>query len=551
MRCIRDGVTLITASIALIVTGAFLLHQSLAADWRWCTLPWLGGERALWPWLPRRTPQLRGFQVSIGWACPQCYLVQDIRAWDGRTMVRSKNAVHRQGRASGHDKACVAQALGPGQPPAERGALSLILHNASREARYRRWAQRLGLAPMDASLTMVGGGRPIGAVLWQRGGCPSVQQQSPWHCPVIERCEAHVNGIRVMADKACKTGNKLPLHVASLPILLAVESIEGQVDVNPYHALFVSERTFSLWCIWEAVRDLRRLHIGEVHLAMPSAALRAMSSFEVAILRSLAPMANFFPGSNEQNTSYATFARIFTPDRPGIQRLERRSFVNYMRSFLVDRAAEPRLMHFAADVRLAVLGRHAATVAGPTTTPAHVLLVQRTRTRILGGANTGQLAEVVQAMCVRGLAVRVASFDSVPLVEQMRATTAATVLLSVHGSQMVNIIWMHPERAAVVEVLLRYGWCCGNDDHGTGIGVVSGSMLDPAEPRCPHGCNGYYKSDIANLASAFGIRYVYLDALYISPPQHSNPIERRHVLVNATEAALLADLLMNDELRYG
>jgi hypothetical protein len=45
-------------------------------------------------------------------------------------------------------------------------------------------------------------------------------------------------------------------------------------------------------------------------------------------------------------------------------------------------------------------------------------------------------------------------------------------------------------------------------------------------------------------AQAFGVRYAYFDATYISPPKDGSPINREYVHVAAVELAQLAAILL-------
>lgn len=49
--------------------------------------------------------------------------------------------------------------------------------------------------------------------------------------------------------------------------------------------------------------------------------------------------------------------------------------------------------------------------------------------------------------------------DSYAKRPQVRSAAAASVLISVHGADLTNMLWMRPGTAAI-EVTLRYGWCC-------------------------------------------------------------------------------------------
>ena len=89
----------------------------------------------------------------------------------------------------------------------------------------------------------------------------------------------------------------------------------------------------------------------------------------------------------------------------------------------------------------------------------------------------------------------------------------------------------------VLELLLRYGWCC--DPVPTAQRAAVG---DPPQPECA--CSSYSKAEYANLAHTFGLRWLYLDPLFIPPPQSFSPIDRSAVVVDAEELARVAEEVM-------
>eukprot|EP00965_Chrysotila_dentata_P242061 6204666-Pleurochrysis_carterae.AAC.1 len=116
---------------------------------------------------------------------------------------------------------------------------------------------------------------------------------------------------------------------------------------------------------------------------------------------------------------------------------------------------------------------------------------------------------------------------------QVKSMLETLVLISSHGAQLTNLIWLS-EHAAVVEVLLRFGWCCDP------VPSKQYASRDPDRPGCD--CRAYHKADYANLAQTYGIRYFYVDAEYIDPPYGWNPIFRNRVYIDAEEVAKLAAL---------
>ena len=173
-----------------------------------------------------------------------------------------------------------------------------------------------------------------------------------------------------------------------------------------------------------------------------------------------------------------------------------------------------------------------AQPASPQPTSPQVLLLQRlSKGRHLVGATTGRTSEIFSAMCAHGLSVTLASMDPLPLRQQVRHMAAASVVVAVHGAHLANMVWMEGG-TGLVEITFRFGWCC---------------RLTPPMPK--HSCKqclGYNKACYANLATALGLRYRYVDPVYISPNWHPypvNPIDRKFVYVNASMLARVTSSL--------
>ena len=232
------------------------------------------------------------------------------------------------------------------------------------------------------------------------------------------------------------------------------------------------------------------------------------------------------------------------------------------RYFELDRVADAALMRMPSDVRVALGVRQPSPLQSSAPAEPTVLLLLRSRQRRMGGVRTGSLAEVLHAMCAEptiGRRVVVDNFDGATLRHQVEATSRAGVLIGVHGAQLTGVMWMR-EGAALLEVMLRYGWCCSDEQlriarqrgelarkraaASTSANATRRSLQlgdYPAPPKCV--CGGYNKPDYANMAHTFGVRYAYYDPPYVEPPQ-SLLLDRPSVLVNGAELARAARLLL-------
>lgn len=157
-----------------------------------------------------------------------------------------------------------------------------------------------------------------------------------------------------------------------------------------------------------------------------------------------------------------------------------------------------------------------------------VLLLLRTKTRMLFDLDTRSASTIFEALLAAGLPAEVLCFDDTfSLEEQVHIMARAAVVISIHGAQLTNLAWMRP-RSVVIEISLRYGWC--NDPW----------VFPPVPPCVP-----YHKSDYANMARFFDVKYLYYDAEYIGcrapdPSGLMNPIVVNDVYVDSTKLAIAA-----------
>lgn len=159
-----------------------------------------------------------------------------------------------------------------------------------------------------------------------------------------------------------------------------------------------------------------------------------------------------------------------------------------------------------------------------------VLIVQREYRR-LADSETGEFSTIIDALCAMGLPVHVSNLGALSPAEQAKLLRRTSVLIGVHGADLTNMLYMSL-KSTVIEVTLRYGWCCDP--------VTESSFGNDAPPCITEPCKPYHKVDYMNMAHALGINYFYFDAEYIDPPFGVNPIYRESVLVNSEELALLA-----------
>lgn len=167
--------------------------------------------------------------------------------------------------------------------------------------------------------------------------------------------------------------------------------------------------------------------------------------------------------------------------------------------------------------------------ARPPRRPRYVLLLIRHSRRLVDLAS-GTARELVEAMGSVGLPVRVADTGLLTPAEQIDLLSGAAVLVSAHGADMTNMLWMQ-RNTAVLEVLLRFGWCCD---------PIPPENMGPFAPPCQGPCRPYHKGDFANLAGGLGLRYAYFDADYSNAPDSASPIDRKALFVNSSALALSA-----------
>ena len=187
----------------------------------------------------------------------------------------------------------------------------------------------------------------------------------------------------------------------------------------------------------------------------------------------------------------------------------------------------------------------------------HVLLIVRA-TRTLVDADSGTSAALVAALC-QAVPLRVLSFMDLSPEEQVVALSQAAVVIGVHGSELTNVAWMQPG-SVVIEVTLRYGWCCDPvPAESIGYEAPQSSHCSTSFYECPNGqmeagnpCRAYHKADICNLAHALGLTWTYFDPAYVSPPTTENSVSRdtvhvesRTLAASATEALRAAQTNRN------
>jgi len=88
----------------------------------------------------------------------------------------------------------------------------------------------------------------------------------------------------------------------------------------------------------------------------------------------------------------------------------------------------------------------------------------------------------------------------------------ATVMLTSHGTNMYNAMWMYPG-SILIEVTLRPGSCCA-DNREDAAKYTFHRTKNPDPPLCFPDCSPYYLSTPINYISSFGIRWRYYDPEY-------------------------------------
>ena len=169
------------------------------------------------------------------------------------------------------------------------------------------------------------------------------------------------------------------------------------------------------------------------------------------------------------------------------------------------------------------------------------------------------LEELCAAQAHHAFELSVHSFDKLPIAEQVAHAAGAALMVGVHGAQLTHAMWM-VEGSSLLEIHMRYGFCCFHQArlqqaHLRASKGGAGSLSTPSDPRrydppdprrACGSCEGYAKPDYANIAHTFGLRYAYLDAVYIEPLNGpGQPNDRYDVHVNAKELAHASLLLLH------
>ena len=129
-------------------------------------------------------------------------------------------------------------------------------------------------------------------------------------------------------------------------------------------------------------------------------------------------------------------------------------------------------------------------------------------------------SKVSDALCQLGLPAHVVTVgNDLSVRDQVGAFAGAAVVVSVHGAQLTNLVWMRTG-SAVVEVLVR-----------TPIRSNATRFTGFAWPGL------YIKADYANLARAFSLRYWYHDPQFVAPHKDPNPIQSPVIFVSARSLA--------------
>lgn len=176
------------------------------------------------------------------------------------------------------------------------------------------------------------------------------------------------------------------------------------------------------------------------------------------------------------------------------------------------------------------------TIASPEKTPPFVLLVLRaTDRRRLAGAESGTATDIVLALLDRSLPVFVMDSADASIEEQILLFEAATVVISMHGAGLTNMIWMRPGESLVIEVAASYGWGLYLDENNT-------CAVTRDEPEL------YKKGGYYNLARRFGVNYELVHPIYATRPPEwpSNPAGKLVYYVDSNALADLAENAVND-----
>ena len=597
-RCRRfcSCLTIVTLAVASAVLSHFGVDGPSA--WRGCGVPvdpQLGWPQRRSGWLGGGT--LGAFENRPG--CPHCLLVSDVPAWSGAATIRRyRNEVERGARAPLGLNDSNSGACGPGRRTG--ASFTVELPDRAKQREYLEFSRRIGPAPLEAALVAVS--RPLSAMLFQRGSCGAAAQarHNAFECPLDEVRSATVGGVAISAaihaaDAVTEPSSTrrapvgLLLHAPPMPATSILDdgstasgvggggSRRGPGAHNIHHVLVLSAGVGSVWCVMQAAEELRRASVvgggggaggtggdgsdDDLRLIVDARTLHAMAAWKRQLLAALLPIWSPPPSSGgaanassrgrrsstasaaATSASPATISTAATAFRRLFQIRHGPNWGVTWSRFELDLAPAAPVGRMRSAVRAAMhmsAAREAAALSSPASpSPPTVLLLQRAKDRRLADVRTGTAAALLRALCARGLRVETAAFDgATPLRTQVRRVATASLLLSVHGAQLTNLVWLDPD-SAVVEVLLRFGWCREQPWQrlratGAPAAVLAGTAR----------CVGYHKADYANLAHAAGVRYRYFDAAYLPPQLGSNPISRPYVLVDSDELALLAALMV-------
>ena len=206
--------------------------------------------------------------------------------------------------------------------------------------------------------------------------------------------------------------------------------------------------------------------------------------------------------------------------------------------FHLDQRLVPPMIRLSTAVRMNVL--HNAIGESPLLSEqSYLLIVQRSGRRRLLDARTGTISPILHSLCKASIPFKyVSDLGTLSPQKQVALAAQARGMLSVHGAQLTNMIWMKTD-SFVLEVTLRYGWCCDPFPYP--------ASLTRGEPYCSQCnvtvCKPYHKADFSALALAHGLRYAYYDPLYTSCITGANPINRDAVYVNSSDLAMVVTAL--------
>ena len=348
------------------------------------------------------------------------------------------------------------------------------------------------------------------------------------------------------------TGGRVELRVdtASTGVALIAprEWTHAEDADSPYHLLAFYP---TLWCLASLASMLTTEH-QDVHVfprtikgnRWISEIIQGIGTWDPAkrsFRRIYVVPSAFEPASKFRN---AKLIRSFVGEKQDSRMWE--PWLFFRRTFAPDAFA----MRLSRTIRTAAL----RGVRGESATPAtSILILQRPPShsaRQLVGVQDGALSSILAAMCARAKlpALAVAVFDHItPVRTQAQSFARAKVAIAVHGLGLVNLLFMQPG-SALIEVVLRYGWCCEIVEGVGGADRVQRGDLDPSscrargdcdavDPRCSTKCIPYHKADYANMAQTFGIHYYPYDPVFVGPRVERNPIAVRWVMVDAPKFA--------------